>query len=300
MSKLPEYVVVIGAARSGTKFLRDLIGSSAVCRTVPYDVNYVWRTGNNRKHHDGLSRVDCNDSIAFRIRKNLSALSRWDGSVGSKYIVEKTVSNCLRVPFIEQALDNVRYVHLIRDGRDVLESSLRQWNEPVNLGYILQKARSFPIRSFSYALWYLQNIARGMLTRGQGVGIWGVRYPGIESDLSSYDLMQVCARQWELCVRTARRALEEIPKSRCLHIRYEELVEKPSQVDQICQFLDLPDQERVKQYYTESIKRSNHKRWTGLVEDPGWEPAFEQMASLLDQLGYLDPTGSEFNVDAAA
>ena len=301
MSKSPEYVVVIGAARSGTKFLRDLIGSSSACRTVPYDVNYVWRTGNSRKSHDGLTSSECTDLIAFQIRKNLKALSRWDGRVGSKYIVEKTVSNCLRVPFVEQALGNVRYVHLIRDGREVLESSLRQWNEPVKLGYMLEKARSFPIRNISYALWYMKNIARGMLTRGQGVGIWGVRYRGIEKDMSSNDLMQVCAKQWALCVQTAQRALQKIPPSRCLQIRYEELVEDPSSVDKICQFLDLPDQARVKQYYAESMMRSDHKRWTDLVENPGWESAFEQMTSLLDQLGYLDSQNeSDSNVGAAA
>ena len=38
-------IFIIGAARSGTKFLRDcLLGDPRIC-AVPYDVNYIWRYG---------------------------------------------------------------------------------------------------------------------------------------------------------------------------------------------------------------------------------------------------------------
>src|SRR4051812_20775701 len=39
-------VIVIGAARSGTKLLRDSLATHADVARVPYDVNYVWRFGN--------------------------------------------------------------------------------------------------------------------------------------------------------------------------------------------------------------------------------------------------------------
>jgi hypothetical protein len=47
-------VFVIGAARSGTKFLRDVIGASPYAAVVPYDVNYVWRGGNEGFPDDAL------------------------------------------------------------------------------------------------------------------------------------------------------------------------------------------------------------------------------------------------------
>ena len=40
-------VIVLGAARSGTKMLRDAIAANNGGFKVPYDINYVWRQGCN-------------------------------------------------------------------------------------------------------------------------------------------------------------------------------------------------------------------------------------------------------------
>ena len=46
MTQQLEPIVLIGAARSGTKILRDALATALGVPQVPYDVGYVWRYGN--------------------------------------------------------------------------------------------------------------------------------------------------------------------------------------------------------------------------------------------------------------
>jgi len=48
-------IILIGAARSGTKFLRDIIASDKSVKAVPFDANFVWRYGVEEESDDALS-----------------------------------------------------------------------------------------------------------------------------------------------------------------------------------------------------------------------------------------------------
>jgi hypothetical protein len=289
----PEYVLVIGAARSGTKFVRDLIGSSVACKRVPFDVNFVWRTGNEAKENDSLQPADCTSAIGRHIERTLQRLSRWRPGCGARFVVEKTVSNCLRIPFIEKALPHVRYVHLLRDGRDVVESSFRMWNQPVSWRYLLQKARYLPIKNVGYAFWYARNMLRGLRSRRRGVGVWGVRYPGIEIELKANTVAEICARQWAVCTATAMRHLASVPPSRKLEIRYEDFADTPRELQRICEFLELPDPETVETYYKNELNRGRSEAWRNAFDAESWASIMAILAPQLRALGYLDQADSE-------
>ena len=288
MQESPKYVIIIGAARSGTKFVRDLIGSSVDCKAVPYDVNFIWRTSHARQPHDVLKPEECSKQIAQEICRKLQSLSKWHQGHNARYIVEKTVSNCLRVPYLEQALEDVRYIHLIRDGREVVESSLRQWRAPANPKYLLQKFRYMPLSNIGYAFWYMGNLIQGMLCRDRSVNVWGVRYPGIEQDLETRSLLEVCAQQWTSCVDTALNDLQAIPFQRRLEIRYEQLINDCGQIDRICEFLQLSDRQHVREYYLQNLTVGHNSRWEQLTDDPSWQDALALMSPKLKALGYGD------------
>lgn len=283
-----EYVVVIGAARSGTKFVRDVIGSSTVCCTVPFDVNYVWRHGFDNRFSDELDVSQLDDVKAGRIQNSLQHLSGWRENHGHRMIVEKTVSNCLRVPLVERALPGVRFVHLIRDGRDATESCYRQWNAPFSWRYGLQKLRYVPWSNRDYLWWYARNLVGGRLAGRRGVKIWGVRYQGIERDLKCATLAAVCARQWVECIIHARRDLQSIPTDRWLEVRYEDLVADESQVVRLCDFLHLPDEDRVLQHYRKNLRTNSSSRPVTALSD--WDAALlELLVPELRELGYVEP-----------
>lgn len=232
---MARHIVVIGAARSGTKIVRDSLAVATGAGAVPYDVGYVWRYGNESVPHDVLDPESATDRVRRFIRRFVDRYAR-DGAV-----IEKTVGNALRVPFVSQVLPDARYIHLIRDGVDVIESTRRQWTEPSDLGYLTRKARHFPARLIpTYGVKYARSLARRRANGDGRVGSWGPRYPGIDADLRQSGLLVVCARQWRLSVSCATDAFEtgNLPVHQ---VRYEELVSQPRHVlAEIADFAELP------------------------------------------------------------
>lgn len=233
-------VVVLGAARSGTKLLRSIIAASPQYAAVPHDVNYVWRTLAPQHPNDALAAVALHPAKVARVR---SLLLRMAGIIGDerRQFVEKTVSNTLRVPLVDQVLPDALYVHLVRDGRAVTESALRCWQSPPELRRLLDKLRTYPWRSCSrYAFAHVSGIAQRYLSGNRRLPVWGPAYPGIQKDLERMSLAEVCALQWRRTVEAARKDLSSIPADRWIEIRYEDLVEHPRGVaEAIASLMDV-------------------------------------------------------------
>lgn len=235
----PTPVFLIGAARSGTKFLRDLIAASPDVAEVPYDINYVWRHGNEGLPHDELDPAILDSSTKAHIRREIRRLALRSNPQAS-VILEKTVSNALRVDFVRAVFPEAKMIYLERDGLDVAESSYRQWTAPPDRGYLLAKLRYFPLREWRYALWF----ARNTLSGKKSVPIWGPRYDGITDDVEALPTAVVCAHQWRRCVdgwtnRTPAPDLE-------LTVSYRDLFENPERTaDRIKTFVGAADSDPI-------------------------------------------------------
>jgi hypothetical protein len=218
-----EPVFIIGAARSGTKMLRDLIAMHPMMDRVPYDINFIWRLGNESIPHDELVVENITPQISRMIQDKLGKFHQ-----GRRFLIEKTVSNCLRVPFVDTIFPDAKYIFLIRNGYDVVESVYRQWISPPDWKYLMVKARSFPfIDAPGYALNYVLNMMKK--PRSGGHKTWGPRYQGIDEDVATKDLLEVCAIQWSRSVEKAFLWLEKIATSRRMVIKYEDFVNRPQQ-----------------------------------------------------------------------
>ena len=217
-------IILIGAGRSGTKIIRDVLGSHTDIDIIPFDVNYIWRIGLKQAQDDSIEPNQLTLSNRKRIIGQFNKLSK-----GSKFLLEKTVSNSLRVPYVLKVFPNARFIHLIRDGRDVTESVLRQWGEVREMSYILKKLKTFPIwYAFSYLLEYGINwLSFRLGKKGKDHYIWGVKYPGYKKDLDNLSKLEVCAKQWKVCVETSERQLEALPHESVLKVKYEDLVTHP-------------------------------------------------------------------------
>ncbi len=218
-------IFLIGAARSGTKILRDLLGAATGVGVVPYDVNFVWKHGHRAVPHDVLDPARVGDR---QHRFVAGYLDRY--AAGSpRTVIEKTVSNSLRVPYLHAMFPDAAFVHLVRDGVDVAESTRRQWLLPPDRRYLVQKARHFPLRLVGT---YGVSFARAQLRRRGGdeepsrVRSWGVRYPGIDEDVRTEPLLTVCARQWRESVSRATVAFDGLTVP-LVQVRYEQLVAAP-------------------------------------------------------------------------
>ncbi len=118
--------------------------------------------------------------------------------------------------FVNAVFPNAKFIHLVRNGEDVIKSATRQWLAAPDLYYVLKKTTTFPlIDAFDYGVAYALDTLRRLLPSKHKIpSIWGPRYDGIEQDIESKSLIQVCAIQWFKCLEMATKDLLGIEKDR--------------------------------------------------------------------------------------
>ena len=282
----PEWIFIICAARSGSRYLRCLLSASPEIAAVPYDVNFVWRRGQESRPDDMLA---CNVSDAIRrgIVARLTALSEWDRNVDARFILEKSVSNALRVPFLASLFPDARFVHLVRDGRAVVESASRMWSSSPQPSYLFAKLHSLRWSDWRYCVWYLANQLRRLRPDGAQRAVWGPRYPRIEEDLRNRDLVTICCRQWIECVSRASADLAELPAQRVHFVRYEDLMAGSMALAGVCQFIGLARQDAVLAAHRRITIPARAEAWRAGLR-PDQRSAIEgQLHPWLRRLGYL-------------
>jgi hypothetical protein len=231
-------VLVVGAGRSGTNLLRDLLCAFPGFGTWPCDeINYIWRHGNRDAPTDELTLDDARPEVIRYVR---GAFDRQQGRAGGDAVVEKTCATTLRVGFAHRIVPEARFVVIVRDGRDVTASAMRRWTGRLDIPYLARKARFVPPGDLPhYALRY----ARSRLDRRRNsqhrLGTWGPRFAGLDEAARTLPLAQVCALQWARCVGTADAQLADTVDPAAVHrLRYEDLVRDPgTEVDRLTEFL---------------------------------------------------------------
>lgn len=283
MSDVRCPVFLIGAGRSGTKFLRSCLSASNQVDSIPYDINYVWRYGNESKSDDEFTPADLSAEIKEYIIKTLPKLSATN-KPQAKFLVEKSVPNTLRVSFLNKAYPEAKFINITRNGRAVVESSIRQWKQPTKKSYLMKKMRYFPWGNYRYAIWFLKNVLKSKISSEPS--IWGPRYKGITEDITQLLLEEVAAKQWSRCVDVAENQLSRIESNRVLNITFEDFMNDPKVIDKLCDFIGIADVNNVSLYFQENVDRTiNEKSFRNLSTTTS--KAIDRYASeSLKRLGY--------------
>jgi len=219
-------IVIIGAPRSGTNLLRDMLVKLSGVGTWPCDeINYIWRHGNIRFPSDEFSPDMATQKIKAYINKKFVALAR---SMKLDTVVEKTCANSLRVGFVSEVLPDAKYIFIVRDGMDVVGSAMKRWTAPLDIPYLFRKSRFVPVFDLPYyASRYLFHRVYRLTSNKRRLSLWGPSMSDIEDLLSRYTLSEVCALQWKACVEKAEAGLSSIPSDRIVKVKYEDFVNNP-------------------------------------------------------------------------
>ena len=278
-------IIILGAARSGTKFLRDLLASDTALSCVPYDVNYVWRTGNENLPHDVIDPATLTPARLRRIRNTLHALAkiREDGP----RMVEKSVSNGLRVPFVEAVFPDAHYIHLVRDGRSVIESAMRLWQAPPDTSGLRRKLRDLPVSQYGYIYWFAINYLKGIMKGRSGGEVWGPRYEGIVEDLQVEDLLTIVSRQWVRTVDAAANSLAQIDPARQMTLRYDALIDDPETIKRLGTFVGVSDLSALAATFDRTIKRGNDDKWQDKLDSASLTVIETEARSTLERFGFI-------------
>jgi hypothetical protein len=248
-----RFVFVIGSPRSGTTFLASAIGS------VPGFVD-LGEVAPVKAAVPELVGLPPNEA-ARRLRRILR-IARRVGLVGSVRSVEQTPEIAYLVDAARLAFPEAQFVHIVRDGRDVVCSLLqRGWLRQASNG---RDDAGLPYGS--YARFWVEPTRREEFARAGDA--------------------RRAAWAWRRYVTSARN-----PGTNTLEVRYERMVAEPDVVAaEVAGYLraPVPDlAQALRDAHAGSVGRFRRE-----LSDADLADVTAEAGELLDELGYLTPATS--------
>ncbi len=233
-----QNVIIVGAPRSGTNMLRDILTTFDGVETWPCDeINYIWRHGNVGYPSDEIPVDAATANAKDYIRKCFESIRRQSGA---EIVLEKTCANSLRVPFVDAVVPDAKYIYIVRDGIDTTGSARLRWTAELDLPYLFKKVRYVPLFDLPYyAIRYFWSRVFLLFSKEKRLAFWGPKLDDMDVVLANHSLNEVCAIQWQRCVDKADNAFSVMPEGKVMSVRYEDFVASPgSELQRILDFLE--------------------------------------------------------------
>ena len=279
-------IVIIGAPRSGTNMLRDMLDELSGVGTWPCDeINYIWRHGNVRYPSDEFTSEMSTPKIQNYINNQFDKLAK---ARQLDTVIEKTCANSLRVGFVDKIIPEAKYIFIVRDGMDVVGSALQRWTASLDIPYIFQKAKYVPSTDLPfYAIRYLFHRVYRLVSREKRLALWGPAMDDIDELLKKYTLTEVCALQWKACVDKAEHDLSSISPEKVIKVKYEDFVSDPvSEFARLAKFLDKDVPDAVNDYLRENVSSHSVGKGRKTLGKDDVTKLRPLIASTLDRYGY--------------
>lgn len=188
-------------------------------------------------------------AAAERLRTRFERIRR---RARASVLVSKRTANNRRVRQLEAIFPRARYVHLVRDGREVTQSlsTVEWWDR--------------------HTVW------------------WDGRTP-VEIERSGEPRLAVCARNWVREIEELRQQLAIVPPERVLTLRFEELLEDPLlQLERVVRFLGVAFTSEYRMAIETLSLRPVRAKWDSAWDTGQLACVMRETQPLLRQLGYTD------------
>ncbi|MDC1080756.1 sulfotransferase [Flavobacteriaceae bacterium] len=248
-------VIIIGSGRSGTNMLRDIITSIDGFETWDCDeINPIWRYGNRDYPTDEIPINKLTPEIKKYIRRRFYGLYKRSKS---KFIVEKTCANSLRLEYVFNIFPEAKFIIINRDGRDVTPSAMKRWGARFELKYTLKKLRYVPLTDlFYYLSKFGINRIKKIGLKSDSLSFWGPLYKGISEDVVKRSSIEICANQWKHCAENTLKQRVNISSENILDFQYESFVKNP-----------INEMKRFSNFFKLSLSEENIKDLVSGVSD---------------------------------
>ncbi len=259
---LSNPIFIVGAPRSGTTFLGQCISELPQLSyhfepvltkaAVRYIYTQQWSPKKAqhfyRQVYTGLMRLYLDGDLCF---------------------CEKTPRNSFILPFLYQTFPDARFVHIIRDGRDVaLSLSQQPWYRNDRQGSSEKEPGGYPFGP-SARFWVEPNRTREFETTND---------------------LHRCIWLWRCYVESARSGSGAIPPSQYYELRYEDLVQEPGrEATRLLDFLNITvesSQIAFKQAVVTKARQNSIGQWRQNISSRTLNQMYAESGQLLECLGY--------------
>ena len=301
------FAFIVGSPRSGTTILGELLDRHPQVSQW-YEPYFVWDRVFRLAPHDERTAGDATPKVHKRILKDFSAYKK---RKKCSVLIDKSPRNSLKIPFILKIFPRARFVHLLRDGRDVTLSIHKEWqrrrkivHNPNNRGQVdylracavLKNfiARQTYARDKLKAFWFethghlFNNTKQLNRLRWNGEIGWGPRFKDWETTYSQTSLLQFNAHQWRACAECIKRDWALIPQPNRLTIRYEDLITDPDlKIGEILSFLGVQNNREYKSTLPK-LKADNYNKWKREFTPKQLEEIHPILSPALVEFGYAE------------
>lgn len=227
-----DTVIIVGAPRSGTNMLRDVLTKFDGFATWPCDeINPIWRHGNLEVGHDELKPEHARPEIKAYLRNRFDSFRR---RTGAQVVVEKTCATSLRVGFTNAVFPQAKFIFLHRNGIDAAISATKRWNAKFDLGYTIRKARWVPPSDFARQLgaFTQRRLTRQHEADGDSQRVstwWGPKPHDYQQLQREHPVDELATIQWSRCVESSLSDLHQLAEDRWIDVDYQEFVTAPQE-----------------------------------------------------------------------
>ncbi|MGH9184900.1 MAG: sulfotransferase family protein [Acidimicrobiales bacterium] len=232
-----EPIIVLGAPRSGTSFLADVLGAHPDV-AVAREPRLVWRFGNDRRS-DELRVEHARPDVVDHIHRSFALVLEQSDAAR---LVEKTPANSLRPRFVDAVFPDARFVHITRSGWGAVPSIRSFWARRAT-GFDTRQVRKLRRRLREARPSQVPYYASELIGRVRGAGgrhtpLYGPRLAGLQVVADELGVLTAAAVQWRACVEQAAVFGRSLPSERYVELRLETLDRHA--IESVVDFCGLP------------------------------------------------------------
>jgi len=293
---------IVGSPRSGTTILSQVLDRHPEIAQW-YEPYFVWNFHLDLKDNDVREAWEANLKVQRFVRREFRYFKERSGK---RIVVDKTPDHSFRIPFVQQVFPEAKWIHIVRDGRDVTLSMHKEWERRrrivENRDYLLlwKAARTMLLRQPFWrhrlmALYYEAKHSipfwpRGFISKAKWRGQmgWGPRFEGWREVLERETALTFNAYQWVRSVESAQRGLSQVQEGGALEIRYEAFITRPERaLEKLFDFLGVSYPEGLIEEIP-PLKAGNFNKWRKEFSPGQLREIGPVLTGKLLELGYED------------
>jgi hypothetical protein len=209
---VPDPVFVVGCSRSGTTVTYETLAAAPQFLSFGWEIPEFWQSLHGPLKNGWHSEA-AGAEHALPAHRD-AALRHFYERLGAGWVLDKTCINVMRIPYLHKLFPQSKFVFIQRDGRDNISSMMDGWRMGRTDG-------RFELSQF------FGPFPDEVAINGGEFREWAFFLAPGWQRYNRSSLEEVCAFQWISANRMALDAKRLIPPAQWIHLRYEDVFERP-------------------------------------------------------------------------